>query len=384
MTVLVEPHYDPDRWPDGWEQNGPPGTVTVELPKPPPERRVASRCAADMTMKATKWLYQGRLPAGAITLLAGREGIGKSTIAFDIAARLTRGELPGRYYGQPQTVGIIASEDSWESVILPRLVAARADLNRVERIEAVTEDNELDAISAPADLQRLRVLCAEKEIRLLLLDPIMSVISGVIDTHKDREVRRALDPLSRFAAETGVAILGLIHVNKSSTTDPLNSVMASRAFTAVARSVLYCILDPEAEEEDRYVFTHAKCNVGPKLASIGYRLIECRLELEVEDVDDGDDPFILTSRVAWGGEDPRSIRDLMESPPRERPKGEVNVSVLQWISEQGRIVSRAEIAARFPEIKIATLDKNLGRMTQAGQLDRPVAGHYKIAEKVGR
>ena len=338
-----------------------------------------SKPASQMKMKPTRWLYEGRIPAGAITLLAGREGIGKSTIGFDLAAQLTRGELPGRYEDIPQSVGIIAAEDSWECVILPRLVAARADLDRVERIEAVTEDNMLDTVSAPADLERLRALCGDKQIKLLLVDPIMSVISGAIDTHKDREVRKSLDPMSRFASSTGVGILGLIHVNKASTSDPLNSVMASRAFTAVARSVLYCITDPEDEKEEQYLFGHPKCNVGPKQPTISYRIIGCKIELDPAEVEDGDDPVLVTSRIAWGDVDDRSIRDAMAGPPAERPKGETNTAILQWIAEQGRTVARTELAEQFPEIKRTTLDSNLSRMVKNGQLTRLGHGHYAIA-----
>jgi hypothetical protein len=367
---------DPEGYAEG--RYGP--ALQAEASEPevdPTVRRIVSRIASSMAMRATKWLYAGRMPAGAISLLAGREGIGKSTIGFDIGARLTRGTLPGRYFGKPQNIGIVASEDDWECVILPRLKAAGADLDRVHRIEVQVE-GKLETISAPNDLQALREWCAEHDIRLLIIDPIMSVISGSIDTHKDREVRQALDPLSRFAASSGVGILGLIHVNKSSTTDPLNSVMASRAFTAVARSVLYCIVDPECEQGDRYLFGHPKCNVGPKQPTISYSILQVQFELDPDLVEDGDEAVITTSRVKWGDEDDRSIAEAMEGPPRERAKGEVNASILAWIAGKGCIVARAEIAEQFPEVRTATLDQNLSRMVKGGQLERPFAGHYRV------
>lgn len=353
------------------------GETPPDESRPDDVRRIVSQIASSIPMRATKWLYKGRMPAGAISLLAGREGIGKSTIGFDIGARLTRGTLPGRYLGTPQNIGIVASEDDWECVILPRLKAAGADLGRVHRIE-VEVDKKLETISAPNDLERLRKWCADNDIRLLIIDPIMSVIQGSIDTHKDREVRQALDPLSRFAAASGVGILGLIHVNKSNTTDPLNSVMASRAFTAVARSVMYCIADPECEKGDRYLFGHPKCNVGPKQPTIGYHIQQVTFDLDPSEVEEGDDAEIVTSRVKWGEEDDRSIAEAMEGPPPERAKGEVNASILAWISGKGCIVARAEIAAQFPEVRTATLDQNLSRMVKGGQLERPFSGHYRV------
>ncbi len=365
----------------------PPPVEPCDPPDPEKIRRIITTAASTMRMRPTKWLYEGRLASGSINLLAGREGIGKSTIAFDIGAQLTRGELPGRYFGKPQHVGVVASEDAWESVILPRLVAADAILERVHRIEVENPEGGLETVSAPNDLERLRKTCSEHGIRLLIIDPIMSVISGTLDTHKDREVRQALDPLSRFAASSGVGILGLIHVNKSSTTDPLNSIMASRAFTAVARSVLYCILDPECEHEDSYLFGHPKCNVGPKQPTIKYRIIGVEFEVPVDpddpDYEEGDDPItvVRTSKIQWGSEDDRSIRDALEGPPVERAKGETNGALYEWIAAQDRVVSRAEIVDQFPAMKPATVDKNLSRMVQGGQLDRPFNGHYSVVVK---
>lgn len=341
-----------------------------------PKRHIVLAAANGMKMRAPKWLYDRRIPTDAISLLAGREGIGKSTIAFDIAARVTRGELPGRYRGTPRSVGVIASEDSWESVILPRLIAAKADLTRVFRIEACTETNAIETVSAPADLVDLARVVSEHDIALLILDPVMSVIHGSLDTHKDREVRQALDPLSRFCSAHDVAVLGLIHVNKSGTADPLNSIMASRAFTAVARSVLYCIVDPECEKEDRYLFGHPKSNLGPKQPTIAYRIIQVTLELE--DVEDPRDAVVVTSRVAWDGEDQRSIREAMEGAPKERATGELSHRLLDWLRQRATGVSAGEIASAFPDVKRNTLDQNLARMVKRGELARPAHGLYAL------
>ena len=55
-------------------------------------------------MRATHWLWQtpgpngeleDRLPLGSLGLLEGREGMGKSTVAYNLAAQITRGVLPG-------------------------------------------------------------------------------------------------------------------------------------------------------------------------------------------------------------------------------------------------------------------------------------------------
>jgi hypothetical protein len=52
-----------------------------------------------------------------------------------------------------------------------------------------------------------------------------------------------------MAASTGVAVLGLIHVNKSASADALAVLMASRAFAAFARAVLFVAVDPDNEDQ---------------------------------------------------------------------------------------------------------------------------------------
>ena len=333
-------------------------------------RTLTAVSADTMTMRTPRWLDEWRIPANAITLLAGREGIGKSTISYNIAARVTRGELSGQR-GAPSGVAVVATEDSWEHVILPRLVAAGADLRRVYRVEA-TDGERVDTVSVPADLAQLGEFVAEREIALIVLDPLMSVIHGSLDTHKDREVRQALDPLARFAAHHDVAVLGLIHVNKTATTDPLTSIMASRAFAAVARSVLYCLADPSADG-DGYLYGHAKSNLGPRQPTIAYQI--------VTHVIPADEP-ITTSGVEWGDVDVRSIREAMET-TREagRPVGELATDIEAWIADQGRTVSIVEIKEEFGDVKANTIDTNIRRMVERGTLRRVMRGHYVATKR---
>ena len=42
---------------------------------------------ADVEPERVEWLWTGRIPRGKLTLLDGDPGLGKSTVAYDIAAR---------------------------------------------------------------------------------------------------------------------------------------------------------------------------------------------------------------------------------------------------------------------------------------------------------
>src|SRR6266851_8041651 len=112
------PDTPADRWPD----------IPTDIPpdgRPPDDagavRRVRLTPASAIPMRPVRWLWDGRIPAGAITLLPGREGIGKSLALAWLAARLTRGQLPGLHYGTARPVIYAATEDSWGHTIAPRL-----------------------------------------------------------------------------------------------------------------------------------------------------------------------------------------------------------------------------------------------------------------------
>jgi hypothetical protein len=340
--------------------------------------------ASSYAMKGTRWLMKGRIPAGMMTILAGREGIGKSTVSLDIAAKLTRGTLEGRYLGRPQNVILCATEDSWEHTIVPRLKAVGADLDRVFHIAVQDENGGWRAITAPGDIKAI-----EKAIRLyapalLVIDPLMSVIDGRIDTNNQKQVQQGLEPLIAMCGRAMMAVLGLIHVNKSASLDALNSIMASKAFATLPRSVLFCIADPT--EDGTFLFTHEKCNVGPKVESIIYRLSSVRFELDPDSVDEGDEPFIITSRVVWGETDERKAGDILAEQAAGKNLGDLRKAMRDYIDGRTGVVTAAELVAEFEDIEVtrANIDKTLKRMVTKGEIDKPTRGFYqsvKIAAK---
>jgi RecA-family ATPase len=261
--------------------------------------RLALVAASSIKAKVTKWLWENRIPLGEMTLLAGREGIGKSILECELIAKITRGTLPGCYEGEPRNVIVVATEDSWEYTIVPRLMAAGADLNRVLLIVMPSPDGNREAtVSLPDDLVEVERMIRQKQIVALMLDPLMSRL-GRLDSHKDQEVRQALEPLVAMAHRTECIILGLIHVNKAQTTDPLTSIMASRAFSAVARAVLFVMSDPE--DEDTRLLGLPKHNLGPSMKTLTYTVVGT-------EVADG----ITAGKLEWTGESDRSVQDALQ------------------------------------------------------------------------
>jgi len=275
-----------------------------------------------MRVLRTRWLWQLLLPLGALALLAGREGIGKSTLAYTIVAAITRGLLPGEYHGQPRAVLIVATEDSWEHTIMPRLVAASADLSLVYRVEATTGDVDLPPV-LPVDLPAMEEAVTETGAALVLLDPLMSRLPAGSDSHKDAEVRQALEPLTAFADRTGVTVLGLMHVNKGRHSDPTSSVMASRAFTAVARAVLFVVQDPE-EPQLRHLGL-PKANLAPTDTPN----LTFRLEGATVTGDGGE--AVTTGRLVWTGTSDRPLQQLIEAGAGDSEERSAVAEAAEWL-----------------------------------------------------
>jgi hypothetical protein len=270
-------------------------------------RKVNLTAASGIKVRPVRWVWEGRIPLGSLTLLGGREGIGKSTMGYTLAADVTRGELDGIYKGQPKSVIVAATEDSWEMTIVPRLMAAGADLSRVYRVDVTTDEGLTGSLTLPLDLLALEAAVKEVDAALILLDPLMSRLSGSLDTHKDADVRKALEPLTSLADRSGAAVLGLIHVNKGAGTDPLTLLMGSRAFAAVARAVLFVMVDPEDEGGNMRLLGTPKNNLGrTDLPTLAFIISPAH----VATTEEGE---VWTGRLDWKGESERSIDDAMAS-----------------------------------------------------------------------
>lgn len=267
-----------------------------------PSRLLILTPASSIKPARVAWLWDGRIAFGTLALLAGREGQGKSTVTAWLIAQVTRGLLPGEAHGTPRTVLVCATEDSWRHTIVPRLMAAGADLERVLQVEIETADGLHVPLGLPTDLSAVERAAREHDVALLVLDPLLSRLSHGLDTHKDADSRRALEPLVAVADSAGFAIVGLMHFNKGGKTDPVAAVMASVAFTAVARSVHTVIRDPD--NETRRLFGTPKNNLGrDDLPMLSFTIAGHPI--------DTPDGTAWTSRAEWGEEVEGTVGDVM-------------------------------------------------------------------------
>lgn len=268
-------------------------------------RSVRLTAACDVRPRRVEFAWQGWKPLGCLTLLAGSPGLGKTTVAGALVADATRGRLRGDRFGQPMTCLYATAEDALDSVLVPRLMAAGADLERVHFVTA-QQDGEEDTLTLPDDSAALADRAREVGAEMMWIDPLGAFLAGSIDSHRDAAVRRALAPVARIAAELNLAAGAIVHLNKGDSTDTLKRLSGSGAFGGAPRSVMLFGTDPsdaEGETGSRRILAHAKCNVGPKMRSLSCTIEAAEITVGAASID--------TSRVVLGDETDHSASDVL-------------------------------------------------------------------------
>ena len=175
------------------------------------------KCLADIKAEHIKWLWKNRIPEGKLSLIVGDPGIGKSFFTIFMAAHVTTGKpWPGSF--APIEVGkvlMLSAEDGLVDTVRPRADAAGADAKKIYVIEGYKEGR---LLNLSRNLDKLEdALKEDRKIKLIVIDPLSAYL-GRTDTHRDSEVRQTLAPLSFLAEKYGVAIIGILHLNKKTVT----------------------------------------------------------------------------------------------------------------------------------------------------------------------
>lgn len=242
----------------------------------PSKRRLKSTRLTDIEAAEVQWLWPNRIPLGKFTLLQGDPSLGKSTLAFDIAARVSCGRPWPDRADCPAPLGdvfIFSAEDGASDTIKPRLQAAGADEHRihvVEGVEAIRADS-VDSFSLEEHWPSLEQMLRESDApRLAILDPLAAFM-GQVDSNMNTDVRRILGPLAKLAERTNVAILAITHLNKSGGGKALYRASGSLGFIAAARAGMQ--VTKAKDDKDRRIVTVVKNNLAPPMPGLAYRLV---------------------------------------------------------------------------------------------------------------
>jgi hypothetical protein len=155
------------------------------------------------------------------------------------------------------------------NTVVPRLMAAGANLDRVSTLPVIRVDTKTErAFLLTEDLDELGKHLSGK--LLVGVDPITAFMgTGKIDSHKTVDVRGVLGPLAALAESHSVAIYTITHPPKASTS-AINAFVGSQAFIAAARVGYLTIeeTDEEGQPTGRSLVTMVKTNLGPKMPTL--------------------------------------------------------------------------------------------------------------------
>jgi putative DNA primase/helicase len=221
--------------------------------------------ATGITPETIDWSWPGIASHRAFTLIAGKPGMGKSQIAVYAVATVSRGGTWADGSVAERGSAILAeTEDDPARVIMPRLMAAGADLARVKLCGQVDLSTGLDGLRKHAD--------SITDLRLVVLSPVLTFFgSGAMD---EVSMRAKIKPMLEWVTEKRIAVIGITHPPKGAKVN--DEFAGSEVFYRAARGAWSAVIDPTDEnpiiKAKRRMLVAAKNNIGDDTAMMPYRI----------------------------------------------------------------------------------------------------------------
>jgi hypothetical protein len=228
--------------------------ATQRLRLVPPAPRFVRTNTNDLMVRKfdpIKWVVPGYISEGFL-VLAGRQKLGKTWLAIDMAlAVATGGAAMGSIMCEQGDVLYIDMENG------PRRIQSRINTlfpderNRpdLSRLEWVTEAPQLDA-GFVNELERWRQSVPNP--RFATIDVLQRIKPpGSMARNAYENDYSTWAPLQHWATSNGIAVLGLHHTKKGGAEDPLEALSGSNGLSACADTTL--VLDSDQNGKTLYV-----------------------------------------------------------------------------------------------------------------------------------
>lgn len=296
---------------------------------PAPALAVLERADA-IAPQPVSWVWPGRIARGKTTLVAGHPGTGKSQLTCALTAAVTTGgRWPDGTTAPRGSVVMLSAEDDAADTVVPRLLAAGADLSRVHILQAVRDVSEDGrAVERGVRLDRDvavlgQTLAQLGDVVMVTIDPVTAYMGGT-DTHRTSDVRAVLAPVEALAQREGVAVVAVSHLNKAGGAEALTRITGSLAFVAAARAAYLVVRDPE--DETRRLLLAAKSNLAVEPPGLAYTVAGVAVTAGGYE--------IPTSRVEWcaGTVDMRADEVLAQVTADPEARSERDEAV-EWLRE---------------------------------------------------
>jgi hypothetical protein len=253
---------------------------------------------SDVAPQSVDWLWEPFIPLGMLSMLSGDPGVGKSTVALNIAAEGSRGRMRDGRICEAFNTLFLTIENPIAQVMRPRFDALGGDPTRLVVLNGTKAGDNGEERKGSVTLSDVHVLddaIRETDARLIVIDPIQSYFGSGVDLHRSNETRPVLDGLSKLAELHGCAVLLLRHLSKQNGGKAITRGLGSIDLTAAVRSEMMVGSLPDDPDSRAMVHIKALTRMGKTQGfSIG---------------EDG--------TFAWTGESPISASDLLAAPEPE-------------------------------------------------------------------
>ena len=260
--------------------------------------------ASEIKPEPIRWIWDGYLARGKIHILGGAPGVSKTTLAMAVAGTVSSGGMwPDGTKADAGNVLIWSGEDDPKDTLIPRLIANKADMERVLFVDATLDESGQHLPFDPSrDIRRLEQAALQLGgVSLLIVDPIVSAVAG--DGNSNNEVRRDLQPLVDFAESLDCAVWGITHFTKGSSGQAaVNRITGSLAFGAVARIIHVCFKNKDPDEHGAVSFMRGKSNISANGGGFFY---------DIEQILLPQNAAIAASRIKWRNKISGSAEELL-------------------------------------------------------------------------
>lgn len=203
--------------------------------------------ASEIAPTNVEFLWPGRFILNRINVIAGMGDVGKDVFCSTVAACVTTGRdwpdgAPGR--GVPGRVGIVSPEDEAADTIIPRLMAAGADLSKV-RIWSRKHSPSPDDISG---------------LDLLIVSPLITLMGKDQQMNAEQDVRTFLELWQSSLSEKKVTVVATAHLSKKNDVSVVQRIMGSSAFANFVRS--NWSIQRDDEDKTERLFMRLKANLS--------------------------------------------------------------------------------------------------------------------------
>ena len=303
------------------------------------------------------WVVEPILARGCVTLLAGREGRGKSMLALALAAAIGRATLLLDVAGMPVGLGghvLYIDAENGEREAHRRVHGLSVKAGTLTYVEA-------NGFDLKHHLDELERLVRTHEPKVLVLDCLRSLAPGM-DENDSMQVEAVLRPVVRLTQQLQIATLLLHHASRASG--------EYRGSTAIGAAVELGFTLSRHEEDPMITRRKLGCWKSRPAAEPGPRWLTIK--------PDSDGDILLREAAPYEPERPTPVQDELEDALRELVEGRGTRGTVVGVSTTGTtgwsLVDFGEAIGRRKDDK--TLRRAVARLEEAGLICRNGDGRW--------